>query len=112
MEMWFGMDDEVSRRRRSVVRRSRLDMSLLQEEFSASQFERFRTFMKVCSLALCRDACIIMTNCMEQVVYEGKLIMKLSFMQSENSLLCPQETATGLYLKLHESSPHPCNLFM
>jgi hypothetical protein len=50
MEMWFGMDDEVSSRRRSVVRRSRLDMSLLQEEFSTSRFERFRTLMKVCVL--------------------------------------------------------------
>jgi hypothetical protein len=48
MEMWFGMDDEVSCRRRSVLRRSRLDMSLLQEEFGTSRFERFRTLMKVC----------------------------------------------------------------
>ena len=72
MEMWFGMDGEVSRRRRSVVRRSRLDMSLLQEEFNTSQFERIRTFMKVCvRLHFCHDACIIMTNCIEQVVYEG-----------------------------------------
>jgi hypothetical protein len=72
MEMWFGMGDEVSRRRRSVVRRSRLDMSLLQEEFSTSQLERFRTFMKVCALLhFCYDVCIIMANCMEQVVYEG-----------------------------------------
>jgi len=74
MEMWFGMDGEVSRRRHSVVRRSRLDMSLLQEEFSTTQFGlgRFRTFMKVCvRLHVCRDACVFMTNCMEHVVYEG-----------------------------------------
>lgn len=72
MEMWFGMGDEVSSRRRSVVRRSRLDMSLLQEEFSTSRYERFRTFMKVCvRLHFCHEACIIMTNCMEQGVYES-----------------------------------------
>jgi hypothetical protein len=47
MEMWFGMDDEVSCRRRSVVRRSRLDMSLFQEEFTTRRFDRFRTLMKV-----------------------------------------------------------------
>ena len=69
--MWFGMDDEVSSRRRSVVRRSRLDMSLLQEEFSTIRFERFRTLMKVCvCLQFCHETCIIMTNCMEQGVYE------------------------------------------
>jgi hypothetical protein len=52
MEMWFGMDDEVSCRRRSVVRRSRLDMSLFQEEFTTRRFDRFRTLVKV------RDACL------------------------------------------------------
>jgi hypothetical protein len=48
MEMWFGMDDDdVSYRRRRVLRSSRLDMSFLQEELSSRRFEHFRALMKV-----------------------------------------------------------------
>jgi hypothetical protein len=69
MEMWFGMDDEVSCRRRSVVRRSRLDMSLFQEEFTSRRLDRFRTLMKVrrvlSSLTVCHEDRISVTNCME-----------------------------------------------
>jgi hypothetical protein len=36
----------------------------------------------------------------------------LSFIESESSLLCPQEPATGLCLERDDSSPHPDTVYL